>query len=152
MYPLYVAIGLWKASIDLLTIDTVGWGPARATVPQGAVCEFPSLPFLSPIRARASFVSESRPTRERVGLFPEQQREYSGHKPQWSSDGPSKYLGNYRIFLQAIPQSEYAEGSLDNDVTEAPATTSDHQVIISQPAVGRYTVVVNGLFTGPYKL
>ena len=47
MYPLDVAIGPWRASIDLLTIDTVGWGLARATVPRGAVCELPSLPFLS---------------------------------------------------------------------------------------------------------
>jgi hypothetical protein len=54
--------------------------------------------------------------------------------------------------LQAIPQSEYAEDALDNDVTEALATTSDHQVIIFQPTIGRYTVVVNGLFTGSYNL
>jgi hypothetical protein len=47
MYPLDVAIGPWRASIDLLNIDTVGWGLARATVPPGAVCELPSLPFLS---------------------------------------------------------------------------------------------------------
>jgi hypothetical protein len=47
------------------TMDTVGWGRAGTTVPEGAVSALPSLPFLSPIRARASFVSESRSTRGR---------------------------------------------------------------------------------------
>ena len=54
--------------------------------------------------------------------------------------------------LQAIHQSEYAEDALDNDVTEAPATTSDHLVTIFQPSVGRYVAVIQGLTAGSYNV
>jgi hypothetical protein len=43
-----VSIGPWRAVIDLLTMDTAGWGRAGTAVPQGAVSELPNLPFLSP--------------------------------------------------------------------------------------------------------
>ncbi len=41
-----VSIGPWRAFIDRLTMNTVGWGPARGQRSrEGAVRELPSLPF-----------------------------------------------------------------------------------------------------------
>jgi hypothetical protein len=54
--------GPWEDFIDLLTIDTVGWG---TTVPEGAVRELPNLPFSTP----ASIPSQSKDRLKLTTIF-----------------------------------------------------------------------------------
>jgi hypothetical protein len=46
MYLLDVAIGSWKGSLDLLTMDTVGWGPRGDNgLEKGPCASFPTCHF-----------------------------------------------------------------------------------------------------------
>jgi hypothetical protein len=47
MYPMDVAIAPWKGPLDLLTMDTVGWGPRGDNgLEKGPCASFPTCRFL----------------------------------------------------------------------------------------------------------
>lgn len=54
--------------------------------------------------------------------------------------------------VEEIPQSVHFSDSLDNDVTEEPATETDRQVHIYQPAQGDYQIQVTGVKLETYEI
>jgi hypothetical protein len=54
--------------------------------------------------------------------------------------------------LQNIPKSAYFVDALSDDVTAAAPTETGRSVQVFQPAQGTYTVLVNGVTSGPYHL
>jgi hypothetical protein len=62
------------------------------------------------------------------------------------------YDSSTKKIVQQIPNSSYYRDALENDLTGAPPTETDHFANIFQPAQGKYQILVNGLKLGTFSL
>lgn len=62
------------------------------------------------------------------------------------------FTPNLQKIVEQIPTSAYFRDSLQDDVSGAPATQTNHLTEIFQPIQGTYEIMVNGLKLGTYSL